>query len=128
MFVDRFSLERREAVAAMIEFQNRTRHLNQEDKDKAKEEYKKYEGITLYFDGTPEKIGRKKVAELFEKMPKKDDRDYQNEYKKFASMYPRVTSGNPCVPWVSKQADDRSPSAEGSPSADGSPSDGASPS
>ena len=118
MFVDRFSLERREAVAAKIEFQNRTRHLNQEDTDKRKEEYKKYKGIAIYFDGTPEKIGQETVAELFKKMPKKNGRDYQNEYKKFASMYPRVTCGKPWVPWVHESR--RLPSTEGSPS-DGAP-------
>lgn len=40
MCLDRFSLERREAVAAMIAFQERTRHLDKEKHDKMRQKKK----------------------------------------------------------------------------------------
>ena len=40
MCLDRFSLERREAVAAMIAFQERTRHLDKEKHDKMRKKKK----------------------------------------------------------------------------------------
>ena len=103
VYLDRFSLERREAVAAMLAFDERARNLKStpEEADSATDRrLEEYEEIELHPDGAPEEFAQKTIQKLF-KDTSKENWDYLKVYEQFAKMYPRVTSGSPQDPWVS---------------------------
>lgn len=85
----------------MKAFHEATRHLEVEKgvEIKISRLLEKYKEVMLYSDGVPEQFARKQVEELF---AKKDDWNYLKAYKEFEEMYPRVTSENPWVSWVSE--------------------------
>ena len=64
MYLDRFSLERREAVAAMIAFHERTRHLDKGKHDKKRQKQK-----------PPSDAGTNSDPEAITRQPESEDKD-----------------------------------------------------
>lgn len=67
---------------------------------------KDHEKVTLYKDGIPENIGKKKVEEMFKdyKVGESSDKwHYKLPYDAFRKKYPRISTGCPRDPWVAVQ-------------------------
>ncbi|KAL9970629.1 hypothetical protein ACROYT_G023039 [Oculina patagonica] len=81
------------------------------DKDPATAEYGgEVEKIKYYYDGVPEKIGRKTVDKLFEGHENwkcGDEWHYIKAFEGFKRMYPRISTGNPLDPWRAVQGDEK---------------------
>ena len=122
VFLDDYTLERREAVAALLTFRHFIEHPNEHGDppstgavagspgDEAKPITGRFMGkeeeITLYPDGIPEQCGKKKVEELFKDWSSKPDWSYEDAYESFQSLYPRVTSGRMKDEWKAQGDDD----------------------
>lgn len=116
-----YSYERREALSAQMTFKKRMNgekafeeRMEGLGKDPDLDEVprvtkhgkKDHEKVTLYKDGIPENIGKKKVEEMFKGYKvgeSSDEWHYKLPYDAFRKKYPRISTGCPRDPWVAVQ-------------------------
>ncbi|XP_020607302.1 uncharacterized protein LOC110045981 isoform X2 [Orbicella faveolata] len=122
---DGFILAQREAIVALMTFNEITNGLRDELKKSGVESGDKTDTnenktpdavvlengiqwlpgnpkIRIYPEGIPETRGRQHVKEMFECHENENDWDYQDALKKFREMYPRAATGDPRDPWRKK--------------------------